>query len=168
MGALLFVAFVVVPVAELAVIVAVAHQIGLAWTLLTLFGFSIAGSVLAKRQGLDVWRRVRESLARGEMPSSQVVDGFLVLLAGALLLTPGFLTDAAGVVLLIPPARAAIRGLSRRWFRRFVDRRLWGRTAESFVRGGASERGGARRARVVRVVSRRAAPKGDVPPPDQI
>src|SRR5437016_1423392 len=70
MGLFLFLAFIVVPVAELAVIVAVAHQIGLLWTLITLFGFSILGSVLAKRQGLEVWRRVRSTLAEGEMPSS--------------------------------------------------------------------------------------------------
>ena len=168
MGAFLFLAFVVVPVAELAVIVAVAHQIGLAWTLITLFGFSIAGSVLAKRQGLDVWRRVRGSLAKGEMPSSEVIDGFLILLAGALLLTPGFLADVAGVVLLIPPARIGIRRLSRRELHRFVDRRIWGRGFERAAGAGTSQRDGARRARVVRVVSRRSAAEGEFHPPDQV
>jgi UPF0716 protein FxsA len=155
MGLVLFLAFVIVPVAELAVIVAVAHQITLLWTLVLLFGFSILGSILAKRQGLEVWRRVRATLGRGEIPSSEVVDGFLVLLAGALLLTPGFLTDAAGVVLLVPPARAGIRRLTRAQFRRFVDRRVWGRTSET---------GGTRRARVVRVASRKPRDRGAWPP----
>src|SRR5919197_5510725 len=131
MAALLLLAFIAVPVAELAVIVAVAHHIGLLWTLATLFGFSILGSVLAKEQGLEMWRRVRVSLARGDIPSSEVVDGFLILLAGALLLTPGFITDAVGVLLLIPPARAGIRRLARVAFRRFVDRRVWGRSLET-------------------------------------
>jgi UPF0716 protein FxsA len=156
MALFLLLAFIVVPIAELAVIIAVAHSIGLLWTLTMLFGFSIAGSVLAKRQGLEVWRRVRATLARGEMPSTEVVDGFLVLLAGALLLTPGFLTDAAGVVLLVPPARAGIRRLSRRQFGRFVDRRVW---------GTYPEKGRARRARVVRVSSTRP-PKPGVWPPE--
>lgn len=152
MGAFLLLAFIVVPIAELAVIVAVAENIGLVWTLTLLFAFSITGSVLAKRQGLEVWRRVRTMLARGEMPSSEVVDGFLVLLAGALLLTPGFLTDVVGVVLLVPPARAAIRAFSRRLFARYVDRRVFG--------------GGPRRVRVIRVASRRRSPESDVRPPD--
>ena len=154
----LLLAFIAVPIAELAVIVAVAHHIGLWWTLGSLLGFSILGSVLAKQQGLEVWRRVRVSLARGDMPSSEVVDGFLILLAGALLLTPGFLTDAVGVVLLIPPARAGIRRLARVQFRRFVDRRIWGRSSET---------DGARRARVVRVAGRRSSPERGSWPPER-
>ena len=157
MAALLLLAFIAVPVAELAVIVAVAHHIGLLWTLATLFGFSILGSVLAKEQGLEMWRRVRVSLARGDIPSSEVVDGFLILLAGALLLTPGFITDAVGVLLLIPPARAGIRRLARVAFRRFVDRRVWGRSRET---------GRARRARVVRVAGRRSSSERGAWPPE--
>lgn len=153
----LLLAFIVVPIAELAVIVAVAQRIGLLWTLAMLFGFSIAGSVLAKQQGLEVWRRVRATLARGEMPSTEVVDGFLILLAGALLLSPGFLTDVVGVALLVPPARAGIRRVARRQFRGFVDRRVW---------GTSSERAGARRARVVRVASRRQPPEPGAWPPE--
>lgn len=158
MAAFLLLAFIAVPIAELAVIVAVAHQIGLLWTLVTLFAFSIVGSVLAKQQGLEVWRRVRLSLARGEIPSSEVVDGFLVLLAGALLLTPGFVTDAAGVVLLVPPARTGVRRLARGQFRRFVDRR---------VRGTSYQTGRARRARVVRSRGEGRPRSGGPGPPDQ-
>ena len=152
---ILLLAFILVPIAELAVIVAVAQQIGLLWTLAMLFGFSIVGSVLAKQQGLEVWRRVHAALARGEMPSTEVVDGFLVLLAGALLLSPGFLTDVVGVVLLIPPARSGIRRLARRQFSRFVDRRIW---------GISPSRGRARRARVVRVASTRRSEPDAWPP----
>jgi UPF0716 protein FxsA len=124
-GALLL-AFILVPLAELAVIVGLSQQMGLLQTLVLLLGFSIAGSVLAKQQGLEVWRRVRAALARGEMPSAEVVDGFLVLLAGALLLTPGFLTDCVGVLLLLPPVRAALRTLAiRRMRKRVVHQRIY-------------------------------------------
>jgi UPF0716 protein FxsA len=150
MGVFLFLAFIVLPIAELAVIVVFARNIGLLWTLVMLFGFSIAGSILAKQQGLDVWRRMRATLARGEMPSSEVVDGFLILLAGALLLTPGFLTDAVGVVLLVPPARAAVRRIARRVFGRYVDHRVFGPPAGQQ---------GARQARVVRVARREEPPE---------
>jgi UPF0716 protein FxsA len=152
---ILLLAFIAVPIAELAVIVAVAHEIGLLWTLAMLFGFSIAGSVLAKQQGLEVWGRVRATLARGEMPSTELVDGFLVLLAGALLLSPGFLTDVVGVVLLVPPARAGIRRFATWQFGRFVERRIW---------GTSRDKGGAHRARVVRVSSTRPPEPGVRPP----
>jgi UPF0716 protein FxsA len=157
-GAFLLLAFIVVPIAELAVIVAASHAIGLGWTLLLLFGFSFAGSVLAKRQGLEVWRRVRSTLEGGQMPSSEVVDGFLVLLAGALLLSPGFLTDVVGVALLLPPVRAVIRRAATRRFVGYVDRRVWG----DAPRG----RGGPRRARVVNVASREQPSETGVFPPE--
>jgi UPF0716 protein FxsA len=157
-GAFLLVAFVVVPIAELAVIVATSQAIGLGWTLLLLFGFSIAGSVLAKRQGLEVWRRVRATLERGRMPSAELVDGFLVLLAGALLLSPGFLTDVVGVALLLPPVRALIRRAATRRFVGYVEGR---------VAGTVPPRGrGARHVRVVKVDSRTPPSETGVFPPE--
>jgi UPF0716 protein FxsA len=148
-GFVLFLLFIVVPIAELAVIVSVAREIGVLYTLAALFGFSIAGSILAKRQGLGVWYRMRTMLARGQMPSTEVVDGALILLGGALLLTPGFLTDILGISLLLPPVRAGIRRLARRQLRNMIDRHVW----VGGARGGGS--GGTRRARVVRVSTRR-------------
>ncbi|MEX0790867.1 MAG: FxsA family protein, partial [Actinomycetota bacterium] len=70
---------------------------------------SIAGGILAKREGLAVWTRFRATLARGEVPSTELIDGVLVLFGAALLLTPGFLTDVLGLVLLVPVSRAAVR-----------------------------------------------------------
>ncbi|MGH2689069.1 MAG: FxsA family protein [Actinomycetota bacterium] len=158
MGAFLLVAFIVVPIAELAVIVATSQAIGLGWTLLLLFGFSITGSVLAKRQGLELWRRVRTTLEQGRMPSAGLIDGFLVLLAGALLLSPGFLTDVVGVALLLPPVRAVIRRAATRRFVGYVEGR---------VGGTPPPRGrGPRRVRVVRVDSRTPPAKTGVFPPE--
>jgi UPF0716 protein FxsA len=120
---ILVLAFIVVPLAELAVIIAVGNVLGLLPTLLLLLGISLAGAWLAKREGLAAWRRFQLAVAEGRVPTVEVADGAMVLLAGALLLTPGFLTDVAGVLLLLPPTRASLRRLvprlaTRRWRRR--------------------------------------------------
>lgn len=113
-----------VPLAELYVIVQVAHLIGLIPTLVVLLAVSVAGAWLLKREGMAAWRRVRDATARGEMPATQVADGALVLLGGALLMTPGFITDAAGLLLLIPGMRVALRGGIRRLIWRWGRKRM--------------------------------------------
>ncbi len=121
---LLVLAFVAVPLAELYVIIEVGRAIGAAETLVLVLAISVAGAWLAKRQGLAVVARLRSRLDAGELPGREVVDGALVLVAGALLLTPGFITDAVALALLVPPVRAGARGLLfRRWRRRLgLDR----------------------------------------------
>jgi UPF0716 protein FxsA len=108
---LLVLLFVVVPLAELYVIVAASHAFGLGTTLGVLLLVSLVGAAVVKRQGMDALARVRESLDRRELPSRHLADGALILLAGALLLVPGFITDAIGVLLLLPPVRAVVRRL---------------------------------------------------------
>ncbi|MDQ4142916.1 MAG: FxsA family protein [Actinomycetota bacterium] len=109
MGLILFVLLLVVPVAELWIILQVADQIGGIWTVLLLIAISIAGAWLLKQQGVATWRRMRETLRKGQMPAGEVADGALILLGGALLLTPGFLTDFVGLTLLFPPTRAMVK-----------------------------------------------------------
>jgi UPF0716 protein FxsA len=116
--ALLALLFLVVPLAELAVIIAVAGEIGVGNTIVALIAISVAGAWLAKREGVGVIRRVQSSLEAGRMPAREVVDGALILLAGALMLTPGFLTDLLALVLLLPPTRAGVRAVALRWLRR--------------------------------------------------
>ncbi len=101
--------FIVIPILEIAVLIQVGEVIGVGPTILLLIAMSIAGGVLAKREGMAVWRRFRMVLAKGEVPSREIVDGVLVLFGAALLLTPGFLTDILGLVLLIPVTRAVVR-----------------------------------------------------------
>jgi UPF0716 protein FxsA len=120
---ILVLAFIVVPLAELAVIVAVGDVLGLLPTLLLLLAISVAGGWLAKREGLAAWRRFQLAVAEGRVPTLEVADGAMVLLAGALLLTPGFLTDVVGVLLLLPPTRAALRRLVPRLAARRLRRR---------------------------------------------
>jgi UPF0716 protein FxsA len=114
MGAIFLVLLITVPIAELWVIVQVADGIGILWTLLLLFGISIAGARLLRQQGTSTWQRLRETTAAGGIPTEEVTDGAMILFGGALLLTPGFLTDVVGLLLLIPPTRTAIKKLFRR------------------------------------------------------
>ena len=101
--------FIVVPIAELAVIIQVGEAIGVWWTIAILIADSVLGSVLMRSQGRAVWRRFNEALQAGRAPAREVADGVLVIFGGALLLTPGFITDIFGLLFLIPPTRALIR-----------------------------------------------------------
>ena len=115
--------FIVVPLAELYVILKVGDAIGALWTILLLAADSVLGSMLLRAQGRSVWRRFNETMAAGRVPHRELIDGVLVIFGGAFLITPGFLTDIVGLVLLIPPTRAIIRRLvARRLGRRIVTR----------------------------------------------
>jgi UPF0716 protein FxsA len=118
MGVLLAV-FVIGPLLELYVLVQVAQAIGVLPALATLALVSVVGAALVKRQGIAALGRVRAALASGTVPDDELADGFLLLVAGALLIVPGFVTDAVGLALLLPPVRRMARRLAaRRWGRR--------------------------------------------------
>ena len=102
--------FIVVPIIELFVIIEIGQLIGVWPTIGLLLLSAVLGSVLLRSQGRAVWARFNQALAESRVPHKEVFDGALVILGGALLLTPGFVTDIAGVLLLLPPSRAAIRG----------------------------------------------------------
>jgi UPF0716 protein FxsA len=113
--------FIVVPIAELAVVIQVGQAIGVWWTVGLLVADSILGSVLMRAQGRTTWRRFNEAIAAGKVPAREVLDGSLVIFGGLLLLTPGFITDFLGLLLLIPPTRALVRAvLARRLTHRMV------------------------------------------------
>jgi UPF0716 protein FxsA len=113
--------FIVVPIAELAVLIQIGEVIGVWWTIALLVADSILGAVLMRSQGRAAWRRFNAATAAGRVPAREVLDGALVIFGGALLLTPGFITDILGLILLIPPTRALVRGvLARRLARRMV------------------------------------------------
>lgn len=114
MFAALALLFIVVPFVELYFLIQVGQVIGALWTIVLVMVISIVGSWLVKREGLATLRRAQEQIRMGRVPGNELVDGVLILFAGALLLTPGFITDTVGVLLLIPPARLALRGFARR------------------------------------------------------
>jgi UPF0716 protein FxsA len=117
---LLFI-FIVVPLAELYVIFKVGEAIGVPLTILLLAVDSVVGSLLLKSQGRAVWRRFSETMAAGRVPHREVLDGVMVIFGGAFLITPGFITDVIGLLLLLPPTRALAR--------RLLIRALGGRVA---------------------------------------
>ena len=106
---LLVALFILVPIAELAVIIQVGQAIGVWWTIAILIADSILGSLLMRSQGRIAWRRFNEAVGAGRVPAREVADGVLVIFGGALLLTPGFLSDIVGLLFLLPPTRAVIR-----------------------------------------------------------
>jgi UPF0716 protein FxsA len=126
---LLVVLFIVVPIAELALLIQVGQLIGVWWTILLLIADAVIGSWLLRTQSRAAWRRFNEALAQGRVPHREVVDGVLVIFGGVLLLTPGFITDIFGVLFLFPPTRVLLRGLLvRRGARREAAKSRAGRS----------------------------------------
>ena len=116
--------FIVVPLAELYVILKVGDAIGALWTILLLAADSVLGSLLLRAQGRSVWGRFNETMAAGRVPHRELIDGVLIIFGGAFLITPGFLTDIVGLLLLLPPTRSVVRRmLARRLGRRIVTTR---------------------------------------------
>ncbi|HMQ26089.1 MAG TPA: FxsA family protein [Acidimicrobiales bacterium] len=118
---LLTVLFLVVPLLELWVIVGAAHTIGVPETIVVLVLISVLGAYLVKWAGLSVLLRMQKTVRQGQVPTREVVDGFLVLLAGALLLVPGFLSDVLALGLLFPPTRAVARRLVLRRYQHRLE-----------------------------------------------
>jgi UPF0716 protein FxsA len=123
---LLVVLFVVVPILELWVLIEVGQVIGTWNTIGLLLIVSFVGAWLVKREGLGVVRRFRAQLDEGRIPGKELADGVLIILAGALMLTPGFLTDVVGLLLLLPFTRAGIR---RTALRRLSAKVYWRRAS---------------------------------------
>jgi len=118
---LLVVLFIVVPIVELYVIVQIGGLIGIWPTLALLLADAVLGSLLLRHQGRGAWRRFNEALAERRFPGREVADGLMIAIGGTLLLTPGFVTDVFGALLLLPPTRAIARRLLRGYAaRRFV------------------------------------------------
>ena len=119
---LLVVAFIVVPLAEIYVIIQIGQVIGAWWTILLLIADSILGSWLIKREGSRAWRALRTALQEGRMPARELADGVLILVGGTLMLTPGFISDIFGILCILPLTRP----LGRRVLTGVIGRRLIG------------------------------------------
>jgi UPF0716 protein FxsA len=132
---LLVLIFIVLPIAEIYVIVKVGEAIGVLPTIGLLILDSFLGAALLRSQGRAAWNRINDALAQGRIPAREVFDGAMVILGGAFLITPGFITDVIGVLLLIPPSRAIFRGITARMARRHVAFRVgtmrWGSGANA-------------------------------------
>ena len=113
----LFLLFALVPVAEIYVLVSVGGVIGVFPTIALVLLTALAGAHLARLQGMSVMQRIRENLDQGFMPAEELLDALLIFLAGMALLTPGFLTDLCGLLILLP----ATRNIFKRWLRKKFD-----------------------------------------------
>ena len=111
MAAFLVVVFLVMPLLELYVILQVGQAIGVLPTIGLLLAVSFLGAWLVKREGMRTWRAFRTAIEAGRVPARETADGALVILGGALLLAPGFVTDALGLLCVLPPTRALVRRL---------------------------------------------------------
>jgi UPF0716 protein FxsA len=131
-------AFLVVPFVELFVLIQVGQVVGVWWTILLVLVISVLGSWLVRREGWAAWRRVTTRVQSGEVPGAELVDGGLILLAGALLLTPGFVTDLFALFLLLPPSRAVVRRVA---LKRLVEKATFVRQDPGWVGGGSNDPG---------------------------
>jgi UPF0716 protein FxsA len=121
-GWLLLVAFVVVPLVEIYVLVQVGQVIGAWWTIVLLIAASVLGTWLIKHEGSRAWAALREALQTGRMPARELADAGLILVGGTLMLTPGFVSDVVGILLILPVTRP----VARRLLTRVVAARLVG------------------------------------------
>jgi UPF0716 protein FxsA len=153
---LLILLFILVPLVELYVIIQVGGAIGVVPTLLLLLADSIIGSVLLRSQGRAAWTRFNRALAENRAPAKEVFDGALIIVGGTLLLTPGFVTDIFGLLLLIPPTRAMVRAAARKTV---MARVAMGPRAAMWGYGRVRDR------RAARAGPRRPRPGPGAPPP---
>ena len=125
----LFLAFTIIPIIEIYLLIEIGSMFGAltAVTLVILTGF--LGAFLARMQGLQTLYRMQESLREGRMPSGELLDALLIVIAGLVLLTPGFLTDSAGFLLLIP----ATRNFIKYWLRRQIELRYLSNRPEDII-----------------------------------
>jgi UPF0716 protein FxsA len=108
MGRALLALFLIVPIIEIALFVLLGDLIGFWWTMAGVVVTAVIGSLLLRWQGLAVLDRIRTDLARNSLPARPIMDGLMMAIAGALLLTPGFFTDTIGFLLFVPAVRSAI------------------------------------------------------------
>lgn len=113
----LFLLFIGVPAVELLLLIQVGQRMGVLPTLGLIVLTGLAGVTLARAEGLAVLQRIRVAMQEGRMPTDELVDGALILVAAGLLLTPGFLTDVVGILVLFPLTRPVFRRLALRWVR---------------------------------------------------
>src|SRR4051794_8278735 len=118
------------PIVELAVIIRVGAALGVLNTIGLLLLMGALGSWLVKREGIGVLRRVQRAVEEGRVPAAELVDGLLVLVGGALMIAPGFISDVLGLSLMLPPVRAVVRRMLRRRLGLAASNRVGGRRGD--------------------------------------
>jgi UPF0716 protein FxsA len=161
----LFLLFTVLPIVELAILIRFG-QATVWWApVLFVIATGIAGAALSRWQGLRVYQRIREDARQGRMPADALLDGFLILLAGILLITPGVLTDVVGIAFLIPPIRTLVKRGVKAWIQRNIEVRVAGMNADFWQNAGAAPRANSADDRIIdaRVVGTRVEDANPTP-----
>ena len=109
----LFLGFTLIPVLEIYLLIKIGHYLGAFNTVIVVIATALLGASLARHEGIRTMIRLRESMNRGELPAEEMLDAVLIFIAGIVLLTPGFITDLAGIAILIPNTRSRLK----RWMR---------------------------------------------------
>lgn len=112
----------ILPAMEVGILVWAGGQIGPWWVILLILATGLAGTLLAKQQGTEAIRRSKQAMSLGEMPQEEILDGVCILSGSLLLLTPGFLTDTIGFILLLPPTRKPVKKWLVKLFKKMMDR----------------------------------------------
>lgn len=115
----LFFLFALIPVIELAILIKVGSSIGVGYTILLVLGTAMVGAYLVRLEGLNIMLRFQKNMSEGIFPTEEIFDGAMILVSGALLLTPGLVTDLTGFLLVFPPSRKIIKG----YVKKFVQAR---------------------------------------------
>ena len=118
MPLILLLLFVVVPIVEIYVIVQVGEAIGVLPTIALLIADAVLGTWLFRREGRRAWEALRQAIGEHRIPTREVADGALIVVGGALMLAPGFVTDAFGLLCVLPPTRAVLRRVLSAWLGR--------------------------------------------------
>ncbi len=156
-GRWIFLVLLLIPLLEITTIILVGQAVGAWWTFGALIALSVFGAWLVHREGRRTWGRLREALRQGQPPAKELTDAALVLVGGAMLLTPGFLTDALGLFFVLPLTRP----VTRVWLQTVVASRLLG----SFGPVGAPRQGGGpRRTTRGEVIEGEVIPEQGPPP----
>lgn len=125
MAIIILIAFIAVPIVEIAVFIEIGGQLGVFNTIGMVIVTAVIGTWMLRSQGLRTFHKAQESMARNVFPVSEVFDGLCLLIAGALLLTPGFVTDAIGFLLFVPPVRLFLRHWILIWLSRTGRANVW-------------------------------------------
>ena len=132
MFARLFLLFTLIPLVELYILIKIGALLGALWAVLLVLATGALGAYLAREQGFRVWMRIQSEMNAGRFPGDDLLDGFLIFIAGAVLVTPGVLTDLVGFAILFPPSREGIRRWLKTRFRGMMNsgnitfRGFWG------------------------------------------
>ncbi|MGE5579305.1 MAG: FxsA family protein [Bacillota bacterium] len=120
LGVIGFVIFTLLPVVEIALLVEMGKRIGTWWTVAFVIGTGLLGGALLGVEGYGVFRRMKEEIKASRVPKDSIIDGVLVVVGSLLLISPGVLTDATGIIFMFPPTRYLVRQGVKRWISKYI------------------------------------------------